>query len=683
MRRTNQGRLSRQLSFLRCGGRFGANGGRQRASETRFRPVALGAVALLSLHLSVAHVFAQDLNSFGVLAGSTVTSTGASAISGNVGVSPGSAVTGLLPAQVTNGTIHAADAVAGQAQSDLSVLYTVLSGRPTTQDLTGQDLGGKILGPGVYHFDSIAPLTGTLTLDAGGDANAVFIFNIGSELITAAASTVMLQNGAQGGNVFFVVGSFATLGSTTAFTGRILALTSISLNNGATITCGAALARNGAVTLISNTISIPDSTCMVALAAGAFGNALDAAATENERAVAAALDAFIAAGGTLPLGFQFFASTLAPAELALALKQLSGEVGTGTAPAGMQAMDSFLDLVSDAGYGGGSLADGAAPDEANTPEENAPHTVRVLGYVSDDAPAANAAFASFGGGRGAGRSTFRRWRVWAAGFGGYRLINGDASAGTHDRTSSNFGAATGFDRLVTPDTKIGFAIAGGGTRFSLSDGLGRGKSDMFQVALYSRTNFDAAYLATVIAYALHDASTDRDITFPAVDHLSAEFIAHNLAGQIEGGYSFGWFTPYAAARGQIFRTPSYSESADTGVSVLALDYDAQKTTTIRTELGARIKWTIPIRDDASITLRARAAWAHDFWSDQSIDATFQFLPGASFTVGGAEQAHDSLLLSAGTEFSFNSGFALSGSFESELAGLSRTYRGTARLSYRW
>ena len=353
--------------FLCCGGRFGANGGRQRASETRFRPVALGAIALLSLHLSAASVFAQDLNSFGVLGGSTVTSTGLSAISGNVGVSPGSAVTGLIPAQVTNGTIHAADAVAGQAQSDLSVLYTVLSGRPTTQDLTGQDLGGKIFGPGVYHFDSIAPLNGTLTLDAGGNANAVFIFNIGSELITGAASTVMLINGAQGGNVFFVVGSSATLGSTTAFTGRILALTSISLNNGATITCGAALARNGAVTLISNTISIPDGTCMVALAAGAFGNALDAAATENERAVAAALDAFIAAGGTLPLGFQFFASTLTPAELALALKQLSGEAGTGTAPAGMQAMDLFLDLVSDAGYGGGSLAEGAAPDEGNTP----------------------------------------------------------------------------------------------------------------------------------------------------------------------------------------------------------------------------------------------------------------------------------------------------------------------------
>ncbi len=683
MRRTNQGNLPSRLSFLRLGERFGANGCRQRGSVGRARPIACGAIALLALHLGATHVSAQDLNSFAVLGGSTVTNTGSSVISGNVGVSPGSAITGFPPGTVVNGTIHRADAVAGQAQSDLSVLYTVLSGRPTTEDLTGQDLGNRTLGPGVYHFDSTAPLNGDLVLDAAGDPNAVFIFNIGSELITGSGSSVMLINGAQGSNVFFVVGSSATLGSTTAFTGRILALTSISLNDNATITCGAALARNGAVTLISNTISIPDDTCMVALAAGAFGDALDDEATENERAVAAALDAFIAQGGTLPLGFQFIASTLTPAELAVALTQLAGEAGTGTAPTGMQAMDSFLDLVGDAGYGGGVLTQGAAPGPGNTPEENAPGTVRVLGYVSDDAPAANAAFASFGGGRGTPRTTTRRWHVWAAGFGGYRLTDGNASAGTHDRTSSNFGAATGFDRFVTPDTKLGVAIAGGGTRFSLSDGLGSGESDMLQVALYGRTNFDAAYLAGVFAYAMHDASTERDITFPAVDHLSAEFIAHNFAGQIEGGYSFGWFTPYAAARGQIFRTPSYSETADSGVSILALDYEAQTTTAIRSELGTRVSWTIPVHDDASLTVRARAAWAHDFRSDQRIDAAFQVLPGSTFTVYGADLARNSLLVSTGAEISFNSGFALAGSFEGQFAENSQTYGGAARISYRW
>ena len=250
-------------------------------------------------------------------------------------------------------------------------------------------------------------------LDAAGDTSAVFIFNIGSELITGSRSSVMLQNGAQGGNVFFVVGSSATLGSTTTFTGRILALASISLNNGATITCGAALARNGAVTLINNLISIPDSTCMFALAAGAFGDALDDAATENERAVAAALDAFIARGGTLPLGFQFLASTLTPAELALALTQLSGEAGTGTAPAGTQAMDSFLNLVSRC------RLRRWRPWRAHSPERRTalPSTVRVLGYVSDDAPAASAAFAFFNGGGGTGGKTSRRWRIWAAGYG--------------------------------------------------------------------------------------------------------------------------------------------------------------------------------------------------------------------------------------------------------------------------
>ena len=120
-----------------------------------------------------------------------------------------------------------------------------------------------------------------------------------------------------------------------------------------------------------------------------------------------------------------------------------------------------------------------------------------------------------------------------------------------------------------------------------------------------------------------------------------------------------------------------------GVSVLALDYDAQTTTTIRTELGARIKWTIPIHDDASVALRARAAWAHDFRSEQRIDTAFQALPGSTFTVNGAEPARNSLLLSTSAEISFNSGFALAGSFEGEFAENSQTYRGTARLSYRW
>ena len=144
------------------------------------------------------------------------------------------------------GTIHAGDAVAQQAQSDDTNAYNILAGRPVTQDLTGQDLGGKTLIAGVYGFNSSAQLTGTLTLNGQGNPNSVFIINIGSTLTTASNSSILLINGAQGGNVFFRVGSSATLGTSTSFTGDILALTSITLNTSANIICGDALAQNGA-----------------------------------------------------------------------------------------------------------------------------------------------------------------------------------------------------------------------------------------------------------------------------------------------------------------------------------------------------------------------------------------------------------------------------------------------------
>jgi Ice-binding-like/IPTL-CTERM motif len=214
--------------------------------------LALGCAALL---YGSSTAVAQ-LSSFAVLAGSTVTNTNTPTIvTGNLGVSPGSAVTGFPPGIVTGGTIHAADGVAAGAQAELTQLYVNLANAPCGTVLTGQDLGGKTLTPGVYCFASSAQLTGMLTLDAQGNPNALFVFQMGSTLTTASASSVLLINSASSCGVFWQVGSSATLGTGTALAGNIVALTSITLNTGASLT-GRALARNGAVTLDNNHVTL-------------------------------------------------------------------------------------------------------------------------------------------------------------------------------------------------------------------------------------------------------------------------------------------------------------------------------------------------------------------------------------------------------------------------------------------
>ena len=199
--------------------------------------------------------------SFGVLGGATVTNTGPTIVNANLGVSPGSAVTGFPPGVVANGTIHQANAVAGQAQTDLTTAYNAIAGTACNVNLTGQDLGGLTLTPGVYCFDTSAQLTGALTLNALNNPNALFLFKIGSTLTTASASSVTIINGSACNKAFWQVGSSATLGTGSTFAGDILALSSITLTTSAS-TSGRLLARNGAVALDSNNVN----SCAVAVA---------------------------------------------------------------------------------------------------------------------------------------------------------------------------------------------------------------------------------------------------------------------------------------------------------------------------------------------------------------------------------------------------------------------------------
>jgi len=216
----------------------------------------------LSLSLNAQISLGPTVATFGVLAGSTVTNSGPTVVTGNLGVSPGTAITGFTgiapggPGIVT-GTIDSANAVAAQAQNELTAAYNTAAGAAVTATKAG-DLGGQTLFPGVYMSTSTLGITGTLTLDAQGNANAQFIFQIASALTTATSSSVVLINGANAANVFWQIGSSATLGTSSTFAGDILAFSSISLGTGAVLN-GRALARNGAVTLLSNPITTPAS----------------------------------------------------------------------------------------------------------------------------------------------------------------------------------------------------------------------------------------------------------------------------------------------------------------------------------------------------------------------------------------------------------------------------------------
>lgn len=256
---------------------------------------------------------------FAVLGGSTVTNTGPTVVNGNLGVSPGTAVTGFGPGIVIGGTIHAGDAVANQAQTDLTTAYNDAAGRPCPGPPLAGNIGGTTILPGVYCAASSVGITGTVTLNGNGNPNAVFIFQIGTTLTTAANNSVVsLIGGAQAANVFWQVGSSATLGTSTIFNGTILALASITVTTGAAMN-GRALARTGAVTLADNAVTLP-------VPAGSSGPLSLTCASSSGQVGQAYVSPLVAAGGTPPYTYSISAGSLPPG---LTLDSTTGAI-TGT-----------------------------------------------------------------------------------------------------------------------------------------------------------------------------------------------------------------------------------------------------------------------------------------------------------------------------------------------------------------
>jgi autotransporter-associated beta strand protein/T5SS/PEP-CTERM-associated repeat protein len=393
----------------------------------------------------------------------------------------------------------------------------------------------------------------------------------------------------------------------------------------------------------------------------------------NQCNVANAINAFFNNGGTLPPAFANIFG-LTGVNLGNALSQLSGEAATGAQQAAFQLTNQFLGIMLDpfvdgrsgvAGTGGPAL--GFAPGREELPDDIGLAYAKLL-----KAPPKPASFDE-------------RWTVWGAGYGGSNRTSGDpAVVGSHDLAARAAGGAAGFDYHLSRDSVVGVALAGGGTDWSLAQGLGGGKSDAFQAGVYGATRWGPAYLAAALAFTNHWMSTDR-FAF-AGDHLTARFNAQSFGGRVESGYRFatiyGGLTPYAAIQAQSFHTPGYSET-DLNAGGFALGFNSRNATDTRSELGGRFDRLLLLNPEAALTLRARVAWAHDWVSDPTLVPVFQALPGASFIVNGATLAKNSALASAGAELRLANGVALLAKFDGEFASHSSTYAGTGTVRYTW
>jgi autotransporter-associated beta strand protein len=406
--------------------------------------------------------------------------------------------------------------------------------------------------------------------------------------------------------------------------------------------------------------------------------ALDFGATPglnaNQKTVGTTLTNFFNANGSIPVSF----ATLGSA----GLTQASGELATGTQQATFDAMNLFLSLLTDPfidGRAGSSPSPGGAQPFA---EED-----RASAYAANKQNAARDAFAGFPTKADAARNNplDPHWSVWGGAYGGGSTTGGNAALGSNTTTARAFGFAAGADYRIAPDLLAGFALAGGGTNFGIN-GFGSGRSDLFQAGAFVRRNVGTAYVSGALAYGWQHVTTDRTVTIAGIDQLHAEFNSNAWSGRIEGGTRFAtpWMgvTPYAAGQFTTFSLPAYAEQVLAGTNAFALNYAAKDVTASRSEIGVRTDRSLALQNEV-LVLRGRAAWAHDFNTDRNISAVFQTLPGASFVVNGAAQAHDSALTTVSAELKWMNGFSLAASFEGEFSSVTQSYAGKGVARYVW
>ncbi|HLZ03243.1 MAG TPA: autotransporter domain-containing protein [Bradyrhizobium sp.] len=392
----------------------------------------------------------------------------------------------------------------------------------------------------------------------------------------------------------------------------------------------------------------------------------------NQQNVANALSNFFNSNGSIPVSF----ATLTQA----GLSQVAGESATGSEQTTFQAMTQFITTLLDPFISGRETTQGTPGANGYAEEDTGASAYAASGKtLSQNERAAYAAVFT--------KAPLRQfydphWSIWASAFGGSQTTSGNAFVGSNSDTSSIFGMAAGADYLLSPRTIAGFALAGGGTSFNVSN-AGSGRSDLFQAGGFVRHNAGPAYVSAALAYGWQDVTTNRLVMG---SNLRAEFNANALSGRLEGGYRFAtrWFgiTPYAAGQFTSFFLPSYAEAATFGSNAFALGYGSQTVTDTRTELGFRTDRSFALLTGL-LTLRSRFAWAHDYNPNRAIAATFQALPGSSFVVNGAAQASESALTTLSAEMKWRNGWSASATFEGEFSQVTASYAGKGVVRYVW
>lgn len=578
------------------------------------------ALSLLPGELAAQAVNLGTAGNFSVLAGSGITNTGPTTIVGDIGTSPNPSIVGIGSITQT-GTVHAADAVALQAQSDLTIAYNTAAGLAATGIAPAGALGGLTLVAGVYGDDGASfNLTGVLTLDAQGNPNATWVFQTGSTLITASGSSVLIINGGQACHVFWQVGSSATLGTNSSLQGNVMALTSITATTGATV-LGRLLARNGAVSLDTNTI-------IEAICAQLVDTTPDGEGDTDED------------GGDDASSAEDLKKALILAAQAVDINSLPGMTSIYTL--GFAQFDTevfslqqrFADIRSVLGL--------TRPPDVYNP----------IPVMSDKNPVIGGKNPRGGKNAWSGKSGWGvqpkevelsddpRWGFFITGTGDFATV-GDA-----DGTS--VGTTLGIDYRVSEHLLIGVSIGYSRSEsdFYVDSNI---KSDGGKAAIYAMYQEGDFFIEGLIGGGYNDYDIERS-AFLGIAHgdtSGAQFDSY-----LGIGYDFrlgNWtITPMASLLYTIVSIDGYRERG----SLVPLIIESQDASSLRVRIGPRVAYTTRW-GNTYITPSFGAQWQHEFMDDElPMEARFSNDPGDLFTVRGPKIGRDSILLTSAVNFAW-------------------------------